>query len=446
MKYRFTEQFQTLVVSVLLQDPSILTEVRDSIRPEFFSAHSEQEIIRIVTELYDRYMQKPSREVILQSIVDRANRLGWDSKDRDRLVDHLHLVYSTPLQEADVKHVKDQITQFGRIQALKIAMMESIALIDEYDRGDDKVRLETVETKVQKALTVGSPKSLGISLPHVMLDMKTLCKEHDLAALDKRVLTGYPIIDKCLKGGLGGGEVGFVIAPSNKGKSMVLVNLAAAAFRAGRRTVYFSFEMKEPEVASRIAACLTDCTIDQVQSADAAYQSKIQQIKFILDSRNCRIIYVKPSDATPANLRAILMKIETLEGWKPQAIFIDYLDEMPVPVGRRGDEEDNYNGYGKITSDILSISVDYQCPVWSASQVNRTGYEGDPTLHSIGRSMQKIDKAEFVLTVIQDETSKKKNELFLKILKNRRGPGVNMRIRCVADLSKASIRESQSQS
>ena len=232
--------------------------------------------------------------------------------------------------------------------------------------------------------------------------------------------------------------MGFVIAPSNRGKSMVLVNLAAASFRAGKKTIYFTFEMKEPEVASRMAACLTNCTIDQVQSGDLTYHQKIGEIKYILDQRNCRIIYVKPSDATPSNLRAILMKIETMEGWKPQAIFVDYLDEMPVAPSKNDD--DNYNGYGKLASELLSIGVDYQCPVWSASQVNRSGYEGDPTLQSIGRSMQKVDKAEFVITIILD-----RDKMILKILKNRRGPGVGMRIKCVPELEKAIIREEASQ-
>lgn len=438
MKYKFTEQFQTLVVACLLQDPVLLGEARDAIRPEFFVSYAEQEIVRMLVEFYDRYMQKPSRDVLLQGLHDRASRLGWDTKDRDRLIEHLHTIYTYPLQTADIKHVKDQVSQFGKIQALKGAMLESIAVVDDYDRGDEKAKLESIEQKIQKALTVGSTKNLGISLSTVMQDMQSLCATHDLASIDKRVLTGYPIIDKCLKGGLGGGELAFVIAPSNRGKSMVLVNLAAAAFRAGKRTIYFTFEMKEPEVASRMAACLTGCTIEQVQAGDLAYRQKIGEIKFILDQRNCRVIYVKPADATPANLRAILMKIETLEGWKPQAIFVDYMDEMPVAPTK---DDDDYNGYGKIASDLLSIAVDYQCPVWTASQVNRQGYEGDPSLHTTGRSMQKIDKAEFVITIILD-----RDKFILKILKNRRGPGVGMRIKCIAELEKATIRECTSQS
>jgi replicative DNA helicase len=392
----------------------------------------------MLLEFYDRYLQKPSRDVLLQGLYDRSNRLGWDVKDRDRMVEHLHTIYTYPLQDADTKHVKDQIAQFGRIQALKGAMLESIAVVDDFDRGDERAKLESVEQKIRSALSVGSTKNLGISLSHVMQDMKSLCGTHDLAAIDRRVPTGYPSMDRCLKGGLGGGELGFVIAPSNRGKSMVLVNLAAASFRAGKKTIYFTFEMKEPEVASRMAACLTNCTIDQVQSGDLTYHQKIGEIKYILDQRNYRIIYVKPSDATPSNLRAILMKIETMEGWKPQAIFVDYLDEMPVAPSKNDD--DNYNGYGKLASELLSIGVDYQCPVWSASQVNRSGYEGDPTLQSIGRSMQKVDKAEFVITIILD-----RDKMILKILKNRRGPGVGMRIKCVPELEKAIIREEASQ-
>ena len=271
--------------------------------------------------------------------------------------------------------------------------------------------------------------------------MRALCKTHDLSSIDRRVATGYPTIDKILKGGLGGGEIGFVIAPSNKGKSMVLVNLAVAAFRAGKRTVYFSFEMKEPEIIGRMAAIISGCTIEQCQNEDPAYVAKVQEIRFLIEQRQLQVIYIPPSQATPGNLRANLMWLQSVGGFAPEALFVDYLDEMPVAQGRKGDEESLYQGYGKLAADLLSIGVDYKCPVWSASQVNREGYNGSPSLHTIGRSMQKVDKAEFVIAVAQDDLQKNRNELNLKVLKNRRGPGVGLMIKCVADLSKAMIYE-----
>lgn len=441
MNYQFTEQFQLLTVACLLKDPNLLVEVRDAIKAEYFTAHSEQEIIRVAVELFDKVNERPSRDVLVQAIYDRATRLGWDARDRDGLISRLYSVYELPLAETDVKHIRDKISSFGRIQACKLAMLESIGLIEDFEKGNDSVRLEQIESKIQKALSVGVEKRNGINLSSALFSMKDLCKSHDLSSIDRRVATGYPTIDKMLKGGLGGGELGFVIAPSNKGKSMVLVNLAVAAFRAAKKTIYFSFEMKEPEIVSRMAAILSGCTIEQCQNEDPAYLTKIREIRYLIEQRHLKVIYIPPSQATPGNLRANIMWLQAVEQIEPEVFFIDYMDEMPVAQGRRGDEESLYQGYGKLASDILSLGVDYKCPVWTASQVNRQGYEFEPSLHSTGRSMQKIDKAEFVLTILQDEIQRGRNEMYFKILKNRRGPGVGTKIKCVSDLSRAMIYE-----
>ncbi len=439
MGYNFTRDYQSLVVAALLQDVGLLVSSRDALKAEYFDAHAEQEIIRMVLEFYDRYRQRPLRDTVVQLVYERAARLGWRDDDRDSLVKNLYRIYGLPLQNADIAKIRDEVTQFGRIQALKIAMLESIAIISDFEKGEP-VKLETVEQKVQRALIVGSSKHLGISFPQVASNIRELLTTHDMSNVDRRVQTGYATIDRFLGGGLGGGELAFVIAPSNKGKSMILVNLAAAAFRQGKKVVYFSFEMKEPEIASRMAANLTDCEISRVQENDMIYQRKISELAYAFSSRNMRIIYVKPSEATPNNLRSILTTIESVEAWRPDIIFVDYLDEMVPPRAGRTEDSD-YNAYGQRASELLSIAVDYLCPLWTASQVNRDGYAKEPALENIGRSMQKIDKAEFVIAPVQDETQAKERKMLLKILKNRRGPGVGWRVKCATDLAKARIIE-----
>ena len=442
MNYRFTAEYQSLIVSALLQDSTLLVSSRDALRPEYFENYSEQEIIRLLLEFFDKYRQKPGRDTVVQIVYDRATKIGLRDGDRDKLVTDLYRIYSIPLQTADIHRIRDQVAQFGRIQALKIAMMDSINLITDFEKGDDTVQLEGVEKKIQKALIVGAAKNIGIDLVTVLPNMRALCTESDLGSSDRRVSTGYQTMDRYLKGGLGGGEIAFVMAPSNKGKSMVLVNLAAAGFKQGKKVVYFSFEMKEPEIASRLAANMTNCEISKVQENDCVYLQKIRDLSICFDKRNLRIIYVKPSEATANNLRSILMSIETLEGWTPDLILVDYLDEMAVPpAGKKGD--DSYNAYGRLASELLDLAVVYRCPLWTASQVNRDGYDKEkaPSLDTIGRSMQKIDKAEFVVTIIQSESEAVEHKMQLKILKNRRGPGVGWRIPCRAELAKAQIYE-----
>lgn len=441
-KYRFTEAYQSLAVAAILQDATLLAECRDAISPEYFALFSEQEIVRLAATYYDQYRQRPGRDTMVQLIYDKSYRIGWKDSDRDKIVTDLYRIYSTPLQESDLSMVRQRVSEFGKLQALKIAMMDSINVIAEYEKGDDKADLQSVERKIQKALVVGSAKTLGTSLTQVMPRMGEFIRTNSMSSTERRVLTGYPSIDGMLRGGLGGGELGFILAPSNKGKSMVMANFAAAAFRQGKNTLYFSFEMKEPEIASRIAANLTGNTITEVQEDDPTYLRKVKDMEPVFGGRNLKLIYIKPSEATPNNLRSIIMNIEATEGWSPEAMFVDYIDEMTVPAGAlKLKDDDSYQTLAYLSAELLSLGVDYRCPVWSASQVNRDGYQGDPELSDTGQSMRKIDKAEFVMSLIQTEHQAKEGRMTFKVLKNRRGPGKGLRVQCMADLTRALIYE-----
>lgn len=440
-RYTFTESYQSLVVAAILQDPSMLPSCRDALQPEYFSSFVEQEIIRMAVSYYDMYRERPGRDTMVQLIYDKAHRVGWKDADRDQITTNLYRIYAIPLQESDLVIVRDKVAQFGRLQALKVAMMDSIGVIQDFEKGDEKADLASVETKVKRALLVGAPKVMGVDIGNVMPDMRAFCEDKDLSSASRRVLTGYPTIDKLLKGGLGAGEFGLILAPSNRGKSMVLANLAAAAYRSGKNTIYFSFEMKEAEVASRIAANLTDCTIADVQQNDPEYMSRVRAMQQVFVGRKLRIIYIKPVDATPNNIRSTIMNIESTEGWKPDALFIDYIDEMTVPSGSKSIKDDNTFKIGEfLTAELQSIGIDYMCPVWTASQVNRDGYLGDPELSDVGMSTRKIDKSDFVMSIVQSESQARDGRMTFKILKSRRSVK-GQRINCVSKMEKATIYE-----
>ena len=449
---KFTESYQRLIVTAALQDSTFLAHTRESLDSKYFTSMDDQEVVRLVLKHYDEVLAPPAKVELEQSMSSRAKTLGWSDSATSSMMGVIGLLYdSKALGQTSVEKLRDEVATFGRLQALKTAVMDSISTIQEVEAGSDSGSLEAVESNIRNALMVGACKNLGVDMFDFLERPKSIVEGNALSSTDKRVVSGYPTMDSVLEGGLGGGEVGFVMAPSNRGKSMVLANMAAAAFSQGKRCVYFSFEMKEPEIAARIASRLLNSTPEQ-PSTPTVNEIKTQSQKYLGIAKQvvqhfrsvggeARVVYIKPSEATPNNLRAVLMNIEATEGWRPDVVYVDYLDEMTLPAGSQIKGDDSYNKFGQIASDLLSIAVDFQCPLWSASQVNREGYNQEPSLETIGRSMQKIDKAEFVVTIIQSEAQKKQNKMQLKILKNRRGPGRGLYIPCVADLTRATISE-----
>jgi replicative DNA helicase len=449
---KYTPAYQDLIVACILKDPQFLVHTRDSLDRSFFTAADNQEIIDIVLKHYDKANKTPTQAELEQAAHSRSLAVGWQDAPLQELMKSIRARFDADLAYVSLEQIREDVSKFGRLQSLKSAIMDSISVIEAADRGEESADLESVERNVQRALTVGSVKDKGIKLLDFMAHPKSIVDNSKYSSPESRVTTGFPTIDRVLDGGPGGGEIVFVMAPSNKGKSMVLSNMAAAAFASGKKVVYFSFEMKEPELLARVTARLINQTpgqptsplVNDIKGQSVAYMNMAGSVVNYyksLAAAELSVIYIKPSEATPNNLRSVLMNIQATEGWAPDVVFVDYLDEMTLPMGSMAKGDDSYAKYGQIASDLLSIAVDYACPLWTASQVNRDGYLQEPTLDTIGRSMQKIDKSEFVLTILQSDREKKENKLRLKILKNRRGPGVGHRFDCIADFTRATIQE-----
>jgi replicative DNA helicase len=448
---KYTAAYQDLLVAAILKDPQFLVHTRDSLDRTFFTSSDNQEIMDIALKHYDKSAKTPTQTELEQALLARAVNVGWQEGSINELMNAVRSRFECDLSLVSLETIREDVSKFGRLQSLKSAIMDSIAVLEAADKGDDTANLEDVERHVRRALTVGAVKETGVSLLDFMAHPKSIIEASKYSSPERRVTTGFHYIDMVLDNGLGGGEIGFVMAPSNRGKSMVLANMAAAAFSSGKNVVYFSFEMKEPELAARITARLINQnptqpvspSINDIKGQSANYMNMAPDVVnyFRSINANLRIIYVKPSEATPNNLRSVLMNIQAIEGWAPDVVYVDYIDEMTLPASSKPKGDDSYSLYGQIASDLLSIAVDYSCPLWTASQVNREGYLQEPTMDTMGRSMQKADKAEFILTILQSDREKKEHKLRLKILKNRRGAGVGHRIECIEDFQRATIYE-----
>lgn len=407
-------------------------------------SEDESVILRNILKYYDKHKGRPSRDSLVEELREEANKFGWDPSDSHRIQNRLEEIYKIQNSQQDLSSVREKTSNFARKQALRGAILQSVDELEAYDKEPHEKHLDTILTSVQSALLVGSTRNIGFNAMEFLSDPKALCDVDAFADPKFRVKSGYLKMDEYMEGGLGPGEIGFIIAESNKGKSMMLTNLAANAVKQGKRVVYVSLELKPAEVALRIYAKLTDCTIAQCRRNDPQFASRVNLIERNLPGRQLQVVYYPPSKATPTSIRSTLANIESSLGWTPEVLIIDYIDEMRSSNWSPNSEENTFMSFGNITTDLIEIAVDYKCPVWSACQVNRDGYGKDPSLDNMGRSLQKVEKADFIVSICQDAEEEKKGKIRLKMLKMRRGTGKNNFVHCITDFTKAKIAEAPS--
>jgi len=102
---------------------------------------------------------------------------------------------------------------------------------------------------------------------------------------------------------------------------------------------------------------------------------------------------------------------------KPDLIIVDYADLL------RGTGKEIRHELGNIYEDLRGLAGEYEVPVWTASQANRSALEDDVIgAEKIAESYSKIMTADFVLSLSRKIEDKIAGTGRWHVIKNRFGP------------------------
>lgn len=159
------------------------------------------------------------------------------------------------------------------------------------------------------------------------------------------------------------------------GKSLAMCHLAAAALSQGRNVLYITLEMSEERIAERIDANLFDVNIGQLNTLSKdAFTSKVRKIS---DKTRGKLIIKEYPTATAhvGHFRALLNELKLKKNFIPDMIFIDYLNICSsYRMKGIGGSINSYSLIKAIAEEIRGLAVEFNVPIWSATQVNREGF------------------------------------------------------------------------
>jgi replicative DNA helicase len=228
------------------------------------------------------------------------------------------------------------------------------------------------------------------------------------------ITTGWQTIDEISKGGLGKGELGVVIAPTGAGKSMVLAHLGSKALKAGKNVVHYTLELADTVVGTRYDSCLTGYLLNEVR----AFKEQIYDELRTLPGK----LIIKEYPTRSATIHTIKNHIEKMKtaGFVPDMIIVDYAD-LIKPEG--SSREEKRHQLEAIYEELRGISQEVGCPIWTASQTNRSGLNAEViTMESISEAFNKCFVADFIFSVSRTVSDKETNSGRIFVAKNRNGP------------------------
>ena len=392
---RYGKAFQEGLVQLIFQDRPFADQITEVLDANFIELEYLRVFLQKMLQFRHRYSKHPSVDAMLTIIKTELDE--EDEIVQEQVQDYFNRMHKREL--TDIDYIKEVSLDFCRKQNLKEAMMTSVGLLQ-------NCSFDEISKVINDALKLGSENNFGYDY---MADFEERFKPK----FRNPLTTGWADIDGITGGGLGKSELGVVIAPTGAGKSMVLVHLGSQALKEGKTVVHYTLELQDTVIATRYDSCITGYPLSDIINFKEEVYEEIKDIEGSL------IVKEYPTKSASTNtIRAHLSRL-VKRGITPGMVIVDYADLLkPVQTRKEKREE-----LGSIYEELRALSTEFQCPVWTASQTNRSGLSAEViTMEQISEAFNKCFVADFIMSVSRTIEDKQNNQGKLFIAKNRNGP------------------------
>lgn len=246
--------------------------------------------------------------------------------------------------------------------------------------------------------------------------------------------------NKITKNGVPKKTLNVVMAGVGVGKSLTLCHFTAAYLNQGKNVLYISLELAQEEVAKRIDANLLNITFDDLMVLPKdLYQKRIDNLK---QRTNGKLIVKEypTSTASTNHFKSLLNELNLKKNFVPDVIMIDYLNICASARVKPG-VANSYTYIKAIAEELRGLAVEFNVPVWSATQLTRSGYgSSDPDMTDTSESFGLPATADLFFALVVNEQMEQLKQVQVKQLKNRyNDPSMNKKFIIGIDKSKMKL-------
>lgn len=410
--------FEKVLCYKALSDSTYLASIADYVKPIYFKDSNIGVIFKIITAFYEKRNKLPTNTELKSYLTTDELKASYRS-----VIESLRDID----KNLDKDELYDNTERFLKEKAVYSTMLEVAG-----DMASGEIDTSSILQKIEKSCSINLVTDKGLDLYG---DIDRIID--DLQNVQQTIPSKWPWLDDALNGGfLKDGRALYIFAgESNIGKSIFLGNIAANIANQGKTVLLVTLEMSELLYARRICSNITKISMNELSSSTATLKVMLSENH---DDTKGRILIKEfpPSTITPNYLKGYIKKI-TDTGIRIDAIVLDYINLMHSTVGNNSYERIKY-----IAEQIRAMSYTFNCPVISATQINRSGFNTEnPDMTTISESIGLCATADCITSIFQNEEDRELGVIRLGMMKNRygaRGTTQAMRI----DYSTLSISQS----
>jgi replicative DNA helicase len=391
--------YEEIIIYKSLTNEAFLGNIIDHLKPEYFNNKNIRVIFTLIKNFYSKRNALPSVTELKAYLIN--DELKNSFKDIVKNFVNIDKNFND-------KELLSNTERFLKERAIYKTMLE---VAEDVSAG--KVDTSFILNSFEKSCNIDLKSDIGLDL---IKDFDKVID--DLNSDEPTIPSKWKWMDDKIDGGfLENGRALYIFAgETNVGKSIFLGNIATNIANQGKTVLLVSLEMSELIYARRLSS-----NISRIPMRDLRMDSKSlkHQIKnYSEENPDCKILIKEfpPSTITPQNLQGYITQLKN-KGIEIDAIVLDYINLLKSSIGNNSYERIKY-----VTEDIRALSYIFECPIISATQLNRSGYDEDnPGLDTISESIGMAATADCIFSIFQDDEDKELGVVKVGMMKNRFG-------------------------
>lgn len=400
----FTEEIQQRIVAMMFYDHEAFLMVKEIVKPEYFENPVLADLVRLMLKYHDKYSRCIDMEELTQELLtflDNSKR----PLPKEVYVEQF-IALLTDGADKSYRYVLDQVVAWTQYQLVKIAILKSINLLQK------KRDYPGILKEIKDAVSIGESTHEMGSFYFEELEQRLADRKGGWCRGEISIPTGIPILDRHLGGGLAKGELGIIMGPTKRGKTITLVNFARGALLKGKNVLHIGMESSARRTMVLYDAHFSGVSKENLKDNEDVIREKLAET---LSTMQCGVLVVKnfpPLKCSAATIEAHLQKLRNLKNLQVDVLLLDYLGLMTT-AGKLLDRDGGlYSKLGQITKELLAVAQEHDVAIWLIHQANRGTLSRGGEKEAIGMvdsgdSIEPMRDADIILTFNQSEEEAK---------------------------------------
>ena len=420
------ESVENTVLRNLITNEDYTRKVLPFLKANYFENVHEKVIFEECSKFIIEYDRCPTQEII-----------SIECEKRKDLNDETYKTITTYLSELDTSPTSDDwlvdtTEKWCKERAIYLALVESISIADGHDI---KKGVDAIPAILSDALAVGFDNHVGHDY------LADFSERFDFYhKKESKIEFDLEFFNKITKGGIPNKTLNIALAGTGVGKSLFMCHVASSVLLQGKNVLYITLEMAEEKIAERVDANLLNIPVQQLTDLPRMmFDKKIESLA--KKTQGQLIIKEYPTaSAHSGHFRALLNELALKKSFRPDIIFIDYLNICASSRYRANANVNSYSYIKAIAEELRGLAVESNVPIVSATQTTRSGFgSSDVDLTDTSESFGLPATADLMFALISTEELEGVNQLMVKQLKNRyNDPTINKRF--VVGIDRAKMR------